>query len=130
LEVRLPDYLDPRRIELVSKWVSKCSAALNGKVQGKAATCEWLAELWPAIHEFLTLADEAGKKRETSTLTLFADGPACKVILNDRDKGFVLWVSAASWREALMVLEADLVSGSADWRKGRSKDSNKAPKSS
>lgn len=81
-----------------------------------ALVCPMLSTT-PRLVEYLVsdrFAD--GKKRQTSTLTLFLESGRVKAALNDRAEGCSLWVTAESVCKALDCLEAALEDGAPDWR--------------
>jgi len=72
---------------------------------------------FPALHEYLTaLKDPQGKRRQTATVTLSVSDGAWKASLNDRHTAHSLFVTAESVRDALLALEAVLVSPRPPWR--------------
>lgn len=76
----------------------------------------------PTLVAYLTdSAWDDGSKRETSTLTVFAEHGRIKLCLNDRENGRSAWVSGRTLEDALAGLEADLAGGEADWRKSYQK---------
>lgn len=76
-----------------------------------------LADL-PAVREFLTsdrYPDDS--PRERSTFTAFCEDGVVKVCLSDRDQGRTLWRTGRGVEDALLMIEAALVDGTADWRR-------------
>lgn len=72
----------------------------------------------PAIFDYVTLVrDEQNKTRQTSTLTLSVDQGAFKALLNDRQTGFQVFVTADTLWGAIDALEAVLKSPRVPWRR-------------
>jgi len=75
-----------------------------------------LASKFPALHEHLTRStDDDGKRRQTSSLTLYGQAGGFRAFLNDRDSGASLGVVADSVAGLLRALEAELESDSPNW---------------
>ncbi len=82
-----------------------------------AADDEHLGKTHPAILLMLTAtADDGGKPRKTSTLTVVAEDGLFKGGLRDRENEASLWRSAKTFEGLLGALEDALTSGEADWR--------------
>ena len=72
----------------------------------------------PAVTEYLTeSAYPDGSARERAVISLFREDGRVKVCLNDRDTGRTLWRSADGVEDALILVEAALTDGTADWRR-------------
>lgn len=77
-----------------------------------------LADAYPAVHGYLTRSEfDDGTKRMTSSLTLFSDDGTLKAVLNDREAGESLWVTAAGLAGLLGALESHLQHGTGEWRR-------------
>jgi len=107
---------DWRRIAM-SQFVKKALAGMKGS-KGKPRKAEdKLWEHFPALGEFMTLAELPDKsKRTPSTLTLSSDAYACKGALKEHDEGLMLWASAGSFWDVLEALEEQLTGDAPDWR--------------
>lgn len=98
-------------------WVSKLrhSSGAGGGVP-VASDPDWLS-LYPALHEFLTLAShDDGSVRRTSTITLFVDTGSWKAFLNERDSSCSLCASGPNIPDTLSALEVLLESENPPWR--------------
>jgi len=105
--------------EHVAKFVQKRVRPAGDEAVGPEAVDSAFEADWPALHEHLTLDWCEGKRRTTSTLTVFVDAGRWKGSLRDRDNGLVLFVSADSFLGVLGSLERAVVSGDGDWRDER-----------
>lgn len=73
--------------------------------------------LFPVLAEWLTAERYAdGTPRETSTITVFADGGLFKVCFTDRGVDRKLWASGDDLLDAFALLEKWLSSGTGEWR--------------
>lgn len=97
----------------------KRDAAPAGQLPGGvAAPRAGFLEGLGALYAFLVETSwEDGKKRETATLTLFAEDGLWKWCLHDRDSGRTGWVSDRDPLKALAILDGDLALNAVDWRK-------------
>jgi hypothetical protein len=94
---------------------SPAAESLNG--DGHASGGAWSQSL-PALVEFLSAtAWPDGTARQTGTMTLFADGPAWKLCLADRDQGLVAFITAPEPFQAMQSAEQGLVGDTLDWRR-------------
>lgn len=83
-----------------------------------------LAGKYPALHEYLTaVVGPDGKRRQTSSLTVYSQQGRFRGFLNDRDSGGSLGAESDSFTGLLGALEAELESDSPNWfwREGGSK---------
>lgn len=97
----------------------KLSTLRKGKsTAGKPAAVDAEgAKVYPAIILMLTAtADDEGKPRKTSTLTLCAEDGLFKGGIRDRENEASLWKSARTLNGLLMALEDALTSPDAEWR--------------
>jgi hypothetical protein len=104
-------------------YTSKGSAVRLDASERFAAKDPKLAGIIPAVVEYMTeRITEEGKPRVTSTLGVSCEDGVWKVCLTDRgassDKfDYKIWKSAETLEAALKAIDADLRSGSAEWRK-------------
>lgn len=83
--------------------------------------------LYPALYSYLTSTKWSdGSPRQTSTLSIFADGGVVKCVLKDRELGICLWCACPSFSGLYGVLEALLLDPSAEWRADRQAPGQKA----
>jgi hypothetical protein len=72
---------------------------------------------YPSLTEFMTTAAfEDGTRRESPTLTLWAQGGQWKLTLRDRAEALVMWLSAEKLLELLQLAELFCLSGDGPWR--------------
>ncbi len=80
----------------------------------------YFAETYPAVWEFLTLAEidlgDLRQKRQTATLSVFVQDALWKVFLNDRQTQQCVCVAARTFTALLEALEATLTSDEVPWR--------------
>lgn len=90
-----------------------------GDVKRQAGEFCPLAQIWPAVAEFLSLTawPEGGGERTPGKLMLFFQDSYHKVMLVDLDADEVAFWSGTSVAEVLDRVEADLIAGRGDWRK-------------
>jgi len=87
---------------------------------------EW-AVLYPTLFEHLTqVVWPDGTVRQTSSLSLFADGGMVKCVLKDREAGLCLWAASKSFQELFGVVESLLNDPAAEWRVDRQLPGQKA----
>jgi hypothetical protein len=88
----------------------------DGKV---APSARGILERLPAIWTMLTLAKwpDTGKRRQTSSLSVFVDAGVLKVSLNDKDGGQSCFVTGGTLDDCLEALERALQEDRTDWRK-------------
>jgi hypothetical protein len=87
------------------------------------------AGAYPALWEFLTLDRyDDGQQRLTAMLIMFVEEDAFKVALQDRQEGRSTWVTADTPNNALVLLEGNLASGKAEWRKMKGQGSGNSQK--
>jgi len=85
---------------------------------------------FPNLYEYLTLTRwQDGSIRQTSTLTIFIDNRALKIVINDRDNQRSAFFNARTWGECLVKLETALSDDTVDWKSkgGVKKDAEKIP---
>ena len=85
---------------------------------------------FPNLSEHLLTAQyDDGTVRATSTLSVFSDGMAIKMVLNDRDNNRSAFFSEPTFMGTLLAIETALKEGRVDWKmKGtRTGDPNKVP---
>jgi len=76
-----------------------------------------LVARFPALWEYLWVDRwEDGKKRETSSITIFWGDGRLKGCLNDKANARVLFVAGETLTALLEALEAALASDQAEWR--------------
>lgn len=116
--------------EAVMSWLREVRrpTAPNGAPLGPVDP-DWVSE-YPALHEYLTVGQNPdGSVRRTSTLTLFVDGGAWKLFLNERHSGASLCSSGSTIASVLSALEVMLESESIPWRfSDRPEQSNGRPR--
>lgn len=114
---------------LAMSFVRRKRAAVEAAAAVQAVPLEGHAKKMPALMEHLTrlVHEDSGEVRETTTLTLFAEGGVFKVFANSRDTGESLCVSAASWEGLWTALEKALTDPGASWRPMRDKAPGKRP---
>lgn len=72
---------------------------------------------YPTLFAYMTQETwEDGTPRQTATLTLYVDGSALTVIINDRHNVRSAFVNEASLFSALLKIEAGLVDNTLEWR--------------
>lgn len=72
---------------------------------------------YPCLTEYLFTRQWAdGSHRMTSTLSIFTDNGALKLVINDRDNNRSAFISKPTWAEALEALESGLAHDSLDWK--------------
>jgi hypothetical protein len=92
-----------------------------GKGKGKGNVDKAFAEKYPYLWAFLSAAAwEDGTPRQTSTLTLFADGGVWSAAFTDRDTDQTCWGSALTLDDLLAGLEGR-VQEAGSWRKRKGK---------
>jgi len=77
----------------------------------------------PALAEFLVSARwPDGSRRQPGSVTIFVDQGKLKAVMNDRDQGYVCFVTVGALQGLWEALESVLVDGDGDWRRspGRS----------
>ena len=85
-----------------------------------------LPSKFPALWEFMSHENfDDGTARMTGSLSLFLDDGALKVALNDREEGYVAFVSGSSLEDVLGALEEGLTADSLDWRRSAFKKKKK-----
>lgn len=62
-----------------------------------------------------------GQQRVTGTLLLFVDDGALKAMLNDRDSGYIAFLSSHTAKTLLEAVEEGLRDGGLDWRESKGK---------
>lgn len=102
--------------EYVAKFVAKRVPPAGGELSAPEAVDSAFEGDYPGLHEHLTLDWLSGKRRVTSTLTVFCDAGRWKGSLRDRDNGLVCFCSADTFLGVLGALERAVVSGDGDWR--------------
>jgi len=113
--------------KVVAKYIKKAKANAVPPKDGLFLDTSF-AKSYPALSEFLTLEEDGGKPRTTSTLSLsVVQGRWC-LFLNDRDDDSFVCLSGESLDGVLSVLEAALVTGTAEWRRRAGKASQRATK--
>jgi len=87
---------------------------------------EW-AVLYPMLFDHLTQTVWPDNTvRQTSSLSLFADGGMVKAVLKDREAGLCLWAASKSFQELFGVIESLLQDPAAEWRHDRQLPGQKA----
>lgn len=72
---------------------------------------------YPSIYEYLTVTRWAdGSNRVTSTISVFIDNGALKLVINDRDNNRSAFFSAPTFEDTLVRMEEALTEDSADWK--------------
>lgn len=72
---------------------------------------------YPQLGEFLTDACfEDGTRRESPTITFWAQGGLWKASVKDRAESLVMWLSAEKLLELMQLLELYVASEDAPWR--------------
>lgn len=93
---------------------------LPGQQYGQAAPMfddQDFRQLYPNLYEYLFTDRWAdGSVRQTSTLSVFSDNGALKVVLNDRDNNRSAFFSAKRFNEALESMETALREETVDWK--------------
>lgn len=74
-----------------------------------------LEEIFPQLSSFLSNRRDLGEIHQTGCITLFRDGSALKICLNDRPTRQSCFVSARTLWEALCRADRGLVEGSLTW---------------
>jgi len=75
---------------------------------------------YPTLWEFLTLTEwEEDVPRERGTLLFFVEDGLMKGCLNDKDSGYIAFLSGGSLEDLLEGLEAGLAEESLEWRMSR-----------
>jgi len=98
-------------------WVKKLTRPSNDVGGGVVARDDEWVHQYPAVHEWLCDAVDAdGRTRRTATLTLFAEGGAFKLFINDRASGASLCVTGSTVAGAFAALEAVLEEPDPPWR--------------
>lgn len=122
--VDIADFKCLTRVQLEDMVVKYLKRGTEGKKDVNrvvAAADPEFAEKWPAISEYMTsLKYEDGKKRQPSTLTVFAEDSQFKLVLNERDSGQMLWASSDGFLSCLDALEGLLEGDEPPWRARRS----------
>jgi hypothetical protein len=81
-----------------------------------AADATW-AQLYPALHEYLTVTKwDDGKAREVATLMLVAESGFWKVCVNDRANARSAWFSGISVEACLLAVEDAISQDAVAWR--------------
>lgn len=75
----------------------------------------------PVLHDYLTITGLGGAQRVTGTLLLFAEDGKWKACINDRDGGFVAFLTSDTVAGLLEAIDKGLAKGSLDWRKSKSR---------
>ena len=77
---------------LAMKYMMKAMKAHEKATGGMEALDEWVSRSFPVLFEFLTETHMPdGKRRVTSSVTLFAKDGAWKMCLKDKSFGFTMW---------------------------------------
>lgn len=85
------------------------------------------ANVYPLVFSYLTQTKwPDGSPRQTSTLSVFADGAVMKCVLKDRHAGLCLWCASKTIGDLFGVLEALLSDPGAEWRHDRQQTGQKA----
>jgi hypothetical protein len=101
----------------VVKYVNRPPAVSGEQPELPAPLENCLFSTLPAVWEYLTAENwPDGKKRTTSTLSLFVEQGKIKASLNDRALQQGLYATGTSLSDVLLSLEHAIVSGRADWR--------------
>lgn len=83
-----------------------------------AAYDEDFRSRFESVHDWMTcLVDADRVKRQTSSVSLFVDDGKWKGVINDKDAGRSLFVSADTLEGVWEALEAHLATGGGDWRR-------------
>lgn len=103
------------------KFLRKISGGPDGRGHQAPPPDPEFEKAYPALWEYLTVTQWAkDQPRKTSTITFFVDDGAWKASLNDRDQGYNLYGTGATWEECLNTLEELLAApGGTPWRKSR-----------
>lgn len=109
------------------KMLTKDAARRVVGAAGGVVADDEFSTLYPTLYAHLTqTAWPDGTVRETSSLSLFTDGPAAKCVLKDRSLGVCLWATCPTFTGLLGVLEALLCDPGAEWRVDRQNPGQKA----
>lgn len=103
----------------MAKFVQAARKAQSTTKKGAEASCSVLLKRCPAVHEFLTLTVIDGKPRETSSVSIFAEGGRWKASLADKDAECSVYVTADTPDGLWDALEAALTGSDTDWRAWR-----------
>lgn len=94
--------------------------------QARSREDEAFEEACPALSSYVTKDEfDDHTKRLTSSLTIFCDEGVLKAVLNDREAGESLWVSAPGFMTLIHALEKKLALGDGEWRKNRTRGDGK-----
>jgi hypothetical protein len=101
--------------------VGKFASKKDAKPAGEGGSSNWVVgrfeELYPAIHEYLSLdRHDDGKKRETATMLVLCDSGMLKAWFNDRDNQRAAWVGATNLEGLFLALEDGLQCDTLEWR--------------
>lgn len=95
-----------------------------GRIYGKAkppVNDPELASNYPSLYAYLTQDRwPDGNYRLTSTITVFVDGGALTVVLNDRDNNRSAFANEASLHSALAALDSAITDDTIEWRSRKS----------
>lgn len=107
--------------EQTVKFLKKINPTLGGAGANAPPPDAEFERAYPALWEYLTVTSWGkDQPRKTSTVTFFCDDGAWKCSLNDRDQGYGLFATAATWEECLGTIEELLTApGGTPWRKNR-----------
>lgn len=107
------------RDDLVSKFIQRAMKAAPA-AGATAPPDAYFAEAYPAVWEFVTVThvdlDGLEMKRQTATMSIFAQDGLWKVFLNDRETKQCVCVAAVTFTALLEVLEATLQGDEVPWR--------------
>jgi hypothetical protein len=92
----------------------------EGGKMGQAFSDPDFGGKYPILHAYMTrLEDDAGKKRITSTLMIFAEDGVAKAALRERNHDLTLWMTSSSILDLFEALEEGLKKRPIEWRKNK-----------
>jgi hypothetical protein len=97
------------------KYIQKSLAKATGPNHQRAAD-KVFEKGTPALCEFLTCNEDAGRARQTATLLVFCDSGLFKAFLTDRETNRQLAASAGTFAGLLEALEHRITSDDPEWR--------------
>lgn len=99
--------------------MSRAGSGTGGPDRGTAVDAQ-LQEACPCLHEWLSETKwDDGKKRETGSLMVVAEGGWWKMWIHDRDGRRSAWLAGGTLQDCLLAVEEGLSANTVAWRPDR-----------